>query len=153
MNKGRGQEAENWMNQAFYDLKAVQWNLKGEFFNTVCFLSQQASEKALKSLVYFSVISRKKLLTHSVFELMKLTIKVIPELQGFLDDARELDLHYIPSRYPNGLVSGYPHQFYGESTAEHALKAAERIINVIDQYLISKGFERENQNNPINPNN
>jgi len=24
MNKGRGQEAENWMNQAFYDLKAAQ---------------------------------------------------------------------------------------------------------------------------------
>ena len=58
MNKGRGQEAENWMNQAFYDLKAVQWNLKGEFFNTVCFLSQQASEKAKIFSLFFSNLSQ-----------------------------------------------------------------------------------------------
>jgi len=26
---------------------------------------------------------------------------------------RRLDLHYISSRYPNGLPAGYPHAFYG----------------------------------------
>lgn len=143
-NKRRDEEAANWLNQAFYDVKAAEWNLEGGFFNTVCFLSQQASEKALKSVVYFSGISRKKLLTHSVFELLKLSLKVIPELQEFLDDARELDLHYIPSRYPNGLVSGYPHQFYGKNTAENALKAARRIISEINKYLVSRGLERKN---------
>ena len=48
---------------------------------------------------------------------------------------RELDLHYIPSRYPKGLPSGYPHQFYGKETAEKAVGAADRIFtSVTDRY-------------------
>ena len=43
-------------------------------------------------------------------------------------------MHYIPSRYPNGLPSGYPHQFYGEETAQRALKAAEKIFAAIQDY-------------------
>jgi HEPN domain-containing protein len=48
------------------------------------FLSQQAREKALKSRLYYTGARR-----------------------AALEDARMLDLHYIPSRYPNGLPSGY----------------------------------------------
>ena len=34
--------------------KAVAWNIEGGFYDTACFLAQQAGEKALKSLLYAS---------------------------------------------------------------------------------------------------
>ena len=64
--------------------------------------------------------------------------------ESFLDlseEARRLDLHYIPSRYPNGIPSGYPHQFYSEKTAESAFQSAEAIFNAIRKYLIAEGGE------------
>lgn len=129
------------MNQARFDLKAAEWNLEGGFYNTVCFLSQQAAEKALKAAIYFSGISRRKLLTHSVFELSREAMKAIPNLKDNLENARELDLHYIPSRYPNGLVSGYPHEFYGESTAQKALNSARKFIDLVDRHFKAEGFD------------
>ena len=61
-------------------------------------------------------------------------VKELSTLDSIFGEARELDLHYIPSRYPNGLPSGYPHQFYGEETAQRALKAAEKIFAAIQDY-------------------
>lgn len=49
----RKDEAHRWFQQASYDLKAVEWNLQGGFYDTACFLAQQAAEKALKSLLYY----------------------------------------------------------------------------------------------------
>ena len=57
--------------------------------------------------------------------------KRLPELEGLLPEARELDLHYIPSRYPNGLPSGYPHAVYGREIAEGAGAAADRILGAV----------------------
>ena len=51
---GRKEEARRWISQAIFDLKGAEWNLEGRFFNTVCFLAQQGSEKGLKSLLYYA---------------------------------------------------------------------------------------------------
>ncbi len=99
---GRQEEARRWMLQAKFDLKAAEWNLEGGFFNTVCFLAQQSAEKALKSALYYSGASRTKLMTHSTVQLLAETGAFIQSAEGLMDDARELDLHYIPARYPNG---------------------------------------------------
>lgn len=45
-----------------------------------------------------------------------------------MDDARELDMHYIPSRYPNAHPAGAPHEAYSEAVARRALEAAGRIV-------------------------
>ncbi len=81
-------------------------------YTTACFLAQQASEKALKSLLYYLGARRAALLTHSLVEMVQEGSKKVSSLLALLENAQELDLHYIPSRYPNGLPSGYPHQFY-----------------------------------------
>ncbi len=52
MTGKRRAEARRWFLQASYDLKAVRWNLEGGFYDTACFLAQQAGEKALKSLLF-----------------------------------------------------------------------------------------------------
>lgn len=130
----RKAEAKRWFQQASYDLKAVRWNIQGGFYDTACFLAQQSGEKALKSILYYLGARRTVLFTHSLLEMMQEAAKKLTELENLFEDARELDLHYIPSRYPNGLPSGYPHQFYGKQTADQSLTAAEKIFKVIQNY-------------------
>lgn len=95
MPKKRHEEASRWYHQACYDLKAVAWNIEGGFYDTACFLAQQASEKALKSLLYALGARRKVLLTHSVFEMVRAAMAKAETLGAVLEQARELDLHYI----------------------------------------------------------
>ncbi|GIW40333.1 MAG: DNA-binding protein [Candidatus Binatia bacterium] len=137
---GRREEARRWFLQAQHDLRAAAWNLEGEFCDTACFLAQQASEKALKSLHYFAGTSRRALMTHSVVSLLRKALRLLPELEAHLEGARELDLHYVPSRYPNGLPSGYPHRFYGRPTAEKALGAARSIVSTVEDYYAKHGI-------------
>jgi HEPN domain-containing protein len=137
---GRREESRRWISQAKYDLKAAAWNLEGGFYNTVCFLAQQSAEKALKSLLYYGGTSRTKLMTHSTVQLVREAASFVASLESLVDDARELDLHYIPSRYPNGLPGGFPHSFYGEKTARAALQCAERIINEVLDFYLAEGF-------------
>jgi HEPN domain-containing protein len=140
---GRREEAKRWMLQAKFDLKAAAWNLEGGFFNTVCFLAQQSAEKALKSALYYCGASRTKLMTHSTVQLLTEASAFIQFSEQFLDDARELDLHYIPARYPNGLPGGYPHSFYGKNTATEALRCAESILEVVSEYYRLENFDLE----------
>ena len=140
MASRRKSEAKRWFQQASYDLKAVRWNIQGGFYDTACFLAQQAGEKALKSILYYQGARRTALLTHSLLEMTQEAVKKLSSVGSLFGEARELDLHYIPSRYPNGLPSGYPHQFYGEETAQQALKAAEKIFAAIKDYY---GAQRE----------
>ncbi len=135
----RRDEAQRWFHQASYDLKAAQWNLEGEFYDTTCFLAQQSGEKALKSLLYFIGSRRPALMTHSLVDMIQKSADKIADLGTLIEDARSLDLHYIPSRYPNGLPGGYPHQFYGRETALKAIAAAEKILSVVTEYFRSQG--------------
>ncbi|MGC9149434.1 MAG: HEPN domain-containing protein [Sulfolobales archaeon] len=43
--------------------------------------------------------------------------------------ARELDRHYIPSRYPNAHPAGTPHEAYDHETSRRAIECARRIID------------------------
>ena len=49
--------------------------------------------------------------------------------------AGELDIHYIPSRYPNAHPSGAPHEVYDERIALDLLKAAEKIVEFAKRFL------------------
>jgi len=138
MTGKRKSEAKRWFQQAFYDLQAARWNIQGRFYDTACFLAQQAGEKALKSLLYYEGARRTALLTHSLVEMIREGEKKVKALSRLLDQARELDLHYILSRYPNGLPSGYPHQFYGKKVAQEAVIAAEKIFSSVRNFYQSQ---------------
>lgn len=70
-------EAKRWFQQASSDLKASRWNAEGGFYDTACFLAQQAGEKALKSLLYYLGARRAALLTHSLFEMTQEAAKSV----------------------------------------------------------------------------
>ncbi|HEY3131874.1 MAG TPA: HEPN domain-containing protein [Acidobacteriota bacterium] len=139
MGGQREAETTRWFQQALYDLKAAEWNIQGGFHDTACFLAQQAAEKALKSFLYYTGARRTALLTHSLVTMVGAAKEKLKSLAELLDEARELDLHYVPSRYPNGLPSGYPHQFYGKEMAERALRAAERLVSAVGRHYQEKG--------------
>ncbi len=55
--------------------------------------------------------------------------------------ARELDRHYIPSRYPNAFESGYPGLYYDEPTARRAIESSKLIVEWVRLRLKSLGLE------------
>ncbi|MBD3408210.1 MAG: HEPN domain-containing protein, partial [Candidatus Lokiarchaeota archaeon] len=52
-----------------------------------------------------------------------------------LSRARELDRHYIPSRYPNGLPAGTPRRAFDEREAQEAIEAARTILRFCEGIL------------------
>lgn len=135
----RKTEARRWFLQARHDLQAARYNLDGGFFDITCFLCQQSAEKALKSLLYLLGKRRSALLTHSIVEMVRVVAKEITPVGALETAALELDLHYVPSRYPNGLPSGYPHLFYGRETAERALQHAEQLLGAVASHYRDHG--------------
>ncbi|MEM4539817.1 MAG: HEPN domain-containing protein, partial [Candidatus Korarchaeota archaeon] len=79
---------------------------------------------------------------HSVLELFE-ALRDIYELEVdyFLPKARELDRHYIPSRYPNVFESGYPGQYYDEETSTRSIQYAEEILNWVKKKLEETGLK------------
>jgi len=81
-------------------------------------------------------------MTHSVTEMIQVASKLEARASDLLSDARGLDLHYIPARYPNGLPSGYPHKFYDREMAEEAIAAATRIFDLVTAYVKSQNAQQ-----------
>ena len=52
-----------------------------------------------------------------------------------MDAARNLDKHYIPSRYPNGFDSGIPGDYYTAQDAARAIEDANKILEFCSDLL------------------
>jgi len=126
-------EGRRWLDQADNDLEFARYAYQGKFFHQVCFVAHQCAEKALKSLHYAA--GARSVVGHSVVGLLARLIEKHPDLDVLQDLAAELDLYYIPTRYPNGLIEGTPHQAFTRSQAEHAMKAAEAVLEAARRKL------------------
>ncbi|MBL7163206.1 MAG: HEPN domain-containing protein [Anaerolineales bacterium] len=90
-----------------------------------CFASQQAAEKAIKSLF---LKLQMEAWGHTLIVLLgNLPLDYRPS-QDLLDYARVLDKHYIPTRYPNGFDSGAPTDFYTLKEAEGSCTYAKALL-------------------------
>jgi HEPN domain-containing protein len=57
------------------------------------------------------------------------------EAPGDLPEAaKELDLHYIPARYPDAYPEGSPHLYYTAKRASEALEVAEAILAWVEGF-------------------
>lgn len=120
----RKEEAKRWFMQAVRDIKAARDSFSAKNFEWTCFQAQQAAEKAVKALHF--ALGRSSW-GHSVVELLN-SLSDTFNIEELLSKARELDRHYIPSRYPNAFESGYPALYYDLEVAERALRCADDII-------------------------
>lgn len=120
---------KNWLKEAEWDLKTSEILKNEKRYNSSAFFAQQAVEKLLKSALLFKNESP---WGHSNRELLLRLNKLVKvDLSILLHNALELDLHYIPSRYPNAHPNSAPHEVYDEKIAEKAIKNAKMIFKEI----------------------
>jgi HEPN domain-containing protein len=122
---------QDWLEQARRDLKAARDSASADNFEWACFQAQQGAEKALKALLRYHHQEPKG---HTLIQLLSAVreFEVVPEGMG--SAARELDRHYIQSRYPNGFAAGYPGEYYDLSTANAAIESARTILGFAEEH-------------------
>ena len=90
-------DPEEWLEQAEYDLKVAESNLKNDFRFYAVFFCHLAVEKALKGL-YFKKLGESPPKIHSLTYLLnKIGITAPDELKSFLAKLQEA---HVTTRYP-----------------------------------------------------
>jgi HEPN domain-containing protein len=102
--------------------------LRAERYNLVCFLAQQAAEKAVKAFLYLS--GEERVIGHSVADLLRRASSLNSAFDTVVR-ARTLDLYYIPTRYPNGIPGGLPYEAFDREEGEKALMLAASVIDLV----------------------
>lgn len=112
----------DWLMQAQKDLEKASLDVDWGYYEWACFTAQQAAEKAIKAL-FQSLHGEAR--GHGI----KALLEKLPyeDSSMFLEDAKFLDKMYIPTRYPNSLPEGIPHDYFTKSEAIQAVDAAKRI--------------------------
>ncbi len=126
-------EARRWLSEARWDLETARILHDRGRYNAACFYAHQAAEMAVKALL----ISRNESpWGHGVRALLERYSEISGEdVSHLLPHARELDRHYIPSRYPNAHPYGTPHEAYDEPTSMRAIESAELILDYVKDRL------------------
>ena len=117
---------ELWFAAAREDLSYSRYAAAGRYHAPAAFFAQQAAEKAVKVVHYLR--GARAVIGHSVRALIEQLEPPEPSLHALLDVARELDLLYIPTRYPNGLDSGTPGAAFGAGQSKRAIDLAEQCV-------------------------
>jgi HEPN domain-containing protein len=78
------------------------------------------AEKALKGFLYSK--GYRALITQSVTDLLEESSKLEGVFRRFVDYGKELESHYIISRYPNFYPKGPAYKYFTEDIAEKMLK-------------------------------
>ncbi len=127
-------EASRWLSESLWDLETAKILHREGRYNSAAFYAHQAAEKAVKALLY-SI--NEAAWGHSIRVLLErfFSSRGLSASEELLNYARELDRHYIPSRYPNAHPSGTPHEAYDETTSLRAIDAAERIIAFVRRFI------------------
>ncbi len=119
-------EAARWLRQAETDLGAARL-LSDGFPALACFHAQQATEKALKAVLFAAGDS--PVLGHALAELGQAVETRDPSFAPLRAEAAKLDRYYIPTRYPNGLPEGAdPGDAFDVEDARGAVATVERVI-------------------------
>ena len=126
-------EASRWLRAAREDLAYARHAAEGGFHAPACFHAQQAAEKAVKA-VHFRRGAR-AVIGHSVRALLSSLSPAEDWLGAQLDAARELDLFYLPTRYPNGLDSGTPGEAFSSTQSQRAIDLASGILTTAEGAL------------------
>lgn len=124
--------AQDWLRQADEDLRWADHTLNSGFFPQVCFICQQAAEKAMKALALERQFSQTR--THSIVKLAT-ALNVNGEIEAA---GRRLDQYYISSRYPDAMPDGIPSEYIDREQAAQAISLAKTIITQVHQ-LVGNG--------------
>ena len=116
--------SRRWLDTARQNLDYAEFGAGGGYHAHACFNAHQAAEKAVKAVHYAG--GARIVLGHSIRQLIENLN--IPSLAALLPAARELDLYYVPTRYPNGLDDGTPREAFSSDQSARALRLADEIV-------------------------
>ena len=123
-------EAFRWFHQSQRDLKAAHMSLKTGSYEWACFQSQQAAEKALKSVLILT--GRRRIVKHSLLELLLETGKMYPVILELKKGIKSLEGAYFTSRYPDSIAGDMiPGEYYEEEDGCECIQYAESILEKI----------------------
>ena len=123
---------KDWYEQGKRDLERGRLDVAHRFYEWACFTSQQSAEKVIKGLALKLGLT---IWGHSLTEILGILSERIEIPEELKDEAKLLDLYYIPPRYPNGFSSGKPADYFTEKQAREAIDAADRIIRFCESHL------------------
>jgi len=130
MKKGKA-DALRWLRQAEHDLAVAEHNHTAGFYSDVCFMCEQASQKALKAYLIFKT-GRPPLGEHSIQVLARRCAEFDKKFGELARLGGVLDRYYIPTRYPDALAPPVaPYEAYLPEDAENALHIAKRIFQLV----------------------
>lgn len=124
-------EADRWLRQAEYDLKAAEWNQQGGFFAPACFWAQQSAAKSLRSFLFLNREDAKE--TRSVIDLLDRAITYEEEFRNFVGELTRLDIYYKTSRFPDALPGGIPAEVITERDSREAIRQAGDLIALVEK--------------------
>lgn len=117
--------SKDWLTQAQRNLEQAKDSAKADRHEWACFAAQQAAEMAVKGL-HLSL--GQEAWGHVVRRLLEELPAQVSTPSGLLEAARILDVHYLPTRYPSGHVSGAPGEHYGTVQSSEAIRYAGQIL-------------------------
>lgn len=126
------ERSRDWLRQAEADLRAAGDARESEHFEWAAFASHQSAEKAIKALYQHLHLEA---WGHAVVKLLECLPGECRPGSELADRARELDKHYIPTRYPNGFERGAPVDYYTRREADRAIENAEAIVEFCKNIL------------------
>lgn len=130
---------DRWLEFARQDLQMAELALKDGIYNQVCFHSQQCVEKCIKGLI--ADIGKAPPRTHSIVDLLSLLpTEYLPRLR---EDLAQLDIFYIPTRYPDALPGSLAEGMPGKDDALDAVSAARACWEEIG--IIQSGEQADNR--------
>ena len=119
------ERSQDWFRQAEADLRHARHARDDGDFEWSAFASHQAAEKAIKALFQKLHLDA---WGHTLSSLLAQLPEPVRPSASPIDTAKELDKHYIPTRYPNGFEQGAPVDFYTRKEAEQCIANAEAIL-------------------------
>lgn len=122
----------DWLKQAKRDIESAKIQKENKYYEWACFISHQASEKALKSLFLKNGI---EVIGHSLTEMINEIEKIKKIKLNLQRETKYLDRFYIPARYPNGWPKGAPFEYITDEDAENAINYSEKIIKKCEDLL------------------
>ncbi|MBC7130081.1 HEPN domain-containing protein [Candidatus Bathyarchaeota archaeon] len=117
--------AKDWLRQAIKDYEHAKKSIELGDYEWACFASHQAAEKAVKAIYQALGL---EVWGHSISRMLESLPEEHKAQEELIEKAKELDRHYIPSRYPNFHPEGAPYDYYTKADAERALRHAGEII-------------------------
>ena len=130
---------ERWSAQGRHDLEDARYASEGGRHALACFLSHQATEKAVVAYLYAR--GAEQVWGHGLADLCKDATAFDASFDLVKSSAAQLDKHYLGARYPSGMPAGVPWEAYDEQDSNRAIAIADEVLRFVDGRLGELGNE------------